>query len=46
MSKRGSGNTITKGYEWVFEDPTVHAVEKLHGTDVSIIIENGTITSM
>jgi len=37
---------IAEGYSWVFEDPTVHAVEKLHGTNVSIIIENGTITSI
>jgi len=37
---------ITPGYEWVFEDPTVHAVEKLHGTNCSIIIENGAITSI
>lgn len=33
-----------KGYEWVFEDPEVRAVEKLDGTNVSIIIEGGKIT--
>jgi len=37
---------INPGYEWVFEDETVAAVEKLDGTNVSIIIENGNITSI
>ena len=37
---------VTEGYEWVFEDDSVLAVEKLHGTNVSIIIEEGTITSV
>lgn len=32
---------ITEGMEWVFEDPTVMAVEKLDGTNVSIFMENG-----
>jgi len=36
---------ITEGYEWVFEDESVMAIEKLHGTNVSIIIENGIIIS-
>jgi hypothetical protein len=31
---------------WVFEDDRVMAVEKLHGTNVSIVIENGQITSI
>jgi len=35
---------IAEGYEWVFEDDTVLATEKLHGTNVSIVIENGKIT--
>lgn len=35
---------IEEGYEWVFEDKSVMAIEKLHGTCVSIIIENGIIT--
>lgn len=35
---------ITEGYEWVFEDDSVMAIEKLDGTNVSIIIENGKIT--
>jgi hypothetical protein len=37
---------ITEGYDWVFEDPTVRAIEKLHGTNVSIIVENGQISSV
>lgn len=36
---------IEKGYEWVFTDDTVTAVEKLHGTNVSILIQDGIITS-
>lgn len=37
---------ITEGYEWVFEggEDEVLCTEKLDGTDVSIIIENGKIT--
>ncbi len=35
---------IKEGYEWVFNDDTVMAIEKLHGTNVSIVIENGVIT--
>lgn len=34
---------INEGYEWVFEDPNVLAIEKLDGTNVSIVIENGEI---
>jgi hypothetical protein len=37
---------IAEGYEWVFSDETVIATEKLHGTNVSILIENGVITSI
>ena len=37
---------IRKGFEWVFEDDSVMAIEKLHGTCVSIIIENGLVTSV
>jgi len=37
---------ITPGYEWVFTDPDVRAVEKLHGTNVSIIIQDGVITAI
>jgi hypothetical protein len=36
---------ITEGYEWVFEDDTVLATEKLHGTNVSILIQDGMIMS-
>ncbi len=36
---------IAEGYEWVFEDDSVMAIEKLHGTNVSIIIKDGIITS-
>jgi len=37
---------ITPGYEWVFNDEKVRAIEKLHGTNVSIIIEEGQIKSI
>ena len=37
---------ITEGYEWVFEDDNVMAIEKLHGTNVSIVIVEGTVTQM
>jgi len=39
---------ITEGYEWVFTggEDEVLAVEKLNGTNVSIVIENGIITSI
>ena len=37
---------IEEGYEWVFEDDTVMAIEKLHGTNVSVIIESGAVTSV
>lgn len=34
---------IVEGYEWVFNDETTMAVEKLHGTNVSIQITDGII---
>lgn len=34
---------INPGYEWVFEDDRVMPIEKLHGTDVSILKEDGEI---
>lgn len=34
---------IAEGFSWVFTDPTVKAVEKLNGTNVSINIQNGVI---
>jgi len=37
---------IAEEMEWVFEDNSVIAIEKLHGTNVSIIVENGQITSI
>ena len=37
---------VTSGYEWVFNDPSVMAIEKIHGTNVSIVIENGVVTSI
>ena len=37
---------IAPGYEWVFEDDSVAAIEKINGTNVSIIIEDGEITSI
>lgn len=37
---------ITPGYEWVFSDESVLCIEKLHGTNVSIIVENGAILSV
>jgi len=35
---------IAEGYAWVFEDESVMAIEKLHGTNVSIIMEHGVLT--
>lgn len=37
---------IEEGYEWVFEDDSVMAIEKLHGTNVSIVIQEGTVTQV
>ena len=37
---------IAEGYDWVFNDDSVMAIEKLHGTNVSIIIENGQIVAI
>ena len=39
-------NEINDGMEWVFEDETVMAIEKLHGTNVSIQIIDGVITGI
>lgn len=36
---------IAEGFEWVFTDESVMAIEKLHGTNVSIIIQDGVITA-
>ena len=37
---------IEEGYDWVFEDDSVIAIEKLDGTNVSILIEEGTVTAI
>jgi len=37
---------IAEGYEWVFNDETTKAIEKLHGTNVSILIQDGVITGV
>ncbi len=37
---------IAEGFDWVFTDDTVMAIEKLHGTNVSIFIQDGIITSI
>jgi len=37
---------IAEGYEWVFNDESVMAIEKLHGTNVSILIENGVVSAV
>lgn len=34
---------IMEGYEWVFEDESVMAIEKLHGTNISIVIKEGVV---
>ena len=39
-------NEVKKGYEWVFESDDVIAVEKLDGTNVSVVIRNGNITAV
>ena len=35
---------MAEGYEWVFEDESVMAIEKLHGTCVSIELIQNTVT--
>lgn len=34
---------ITEDYNWVFDDPSVMAIEKLDGTNVSIVVQDGDI---
>src|SRR3989304_4211128 len=36
---------VEEGYEWVWSE-NVLAIEKLHGTNVSILIQDGVITSI
>ncbi|MDF1549196.1 MAG: hypothetical protein P1P88_15325, partial [Bacteroidales bacterium] len=37
---------INPGYEWVFEDPETIAVEKLDGTNVKLLTENGRLIAL
>ena len=37
---------IEPGYEWVFQDPGVLAVDKLHGTNVCVVIEKGVVQAV
>ncbi len=37
---------INEGYEWVFERDRVMAIEKLHGTNVSVIVDQGNVTAV
>ena len=37
---------IEESCSWVFEDDTVMAIEKIHGTCVSIVIEEGTVIAV
>lgn len=39
-------NRINPGFEWVFEDPETIAVEKLDGTNVKILTENGRLIAV
>ena len=39
-------NRINPGYEWVFEDPNTIAVEKLDGTNVKVMMEQGRIAAI
>ena len=39
-------DNIDPDYKWVFEDESVTCQEKLDGTNVSIVIENGKITKV
>lgn len=37
---------INPGYEWVFEDDSVLAIEKLNGTNVSVVIVEGQVVEV
>jgi len=39
-------NEINPGYEWVFDDPDTIAVEKLNGTNVKLLTENGRLIEL
>lgn len=46
LSKYVVTGFVEEGYDWVFTDQDVIAVEKLHGTNVSIYIQDGVITGI
>lgn len=37
---------IAEGYEWVFEDNGVKAVDKLHGTNICCLFKNGVLMAI
>lgn len=37
---------IMEGMEWVFEDDSVMAIEKLHGTNILILLQGGIVTGI
>jgi len=37
---------VNPGYEWVFDDPDTFAVEKVDGSNVKVLTENGRITAV
>lgn len=37
---------VTKGYDWVFENEEVKAVEKIDGTNCAVVVDNGSIESV
>ena len=37
---------IEEGFDWVFTDDKVMAIEKLYGTNVSILIQDGVIVGV
>jgi len=39
-------NKINPGYEWVFDDEDTFAVEKLDGTNIKLMTENGRLTAL
>jgi hypothetical protein len=39
-------NRINSDFEWVFEDPETFAIEKLDGTNVKILTENGRLVAV
>ena len=39
-------NQINPGYEWVLDDPDTFAVEKLNGTNLKLLTENGRLVAV